>query len=86
MRRVLEEALPVGRAEGARLTDDDVQRTVDFLTALPPDVGSSMLHDRLGGRPLEIDPLVGAVIRAGRRHGLPTPRVETLHALLTALP
>jgi 2-dehydropantoate 2-reductase len=85
-RRVLEEALPVGRAEGARLTDDDPQRTVDFLSALPPDVGSSMLYDRLNGRPLEIDPLVGAVIRAGRRHHLPTPRAETLFALLTALP
>ena len=84
-RRVLEEALPVGRAEGARLTDDDPQRTVDFLSALPPDVGSSMLYDRLNGRPLEIDPLVGAVIRAGRRHDLPTPRAETLYALLTAL-
>jgi len=85
-RTVLEEALPVGRAEGAQLSDDDPQRTMDFLSALPPHVGSSMLYDRLNGRPLEIDPLVGAVIRAGRRHGLPTPRAETLHALLTALP
>ncbi|MBE2318496.1 2-dehydropantoate 2-reductase [Solirubrobacter sp. CPCC 204708] len=83
--RVLEEALPVARAEGARLTDEDPRRTVEMLTALPPDVGSSMLYDRLNGRPLEIDPLVGAVVRAGRRHALPTPRAETLYALLSAL-
>lgn len=83
--RLLEEALPVGRAEGARLTDEDPQRTIDFLTALPLDVGSSMLYDRLNGRPLESDALVGAVIRAGRRHELPTPRAETLYALLRAI-
>lgn len=83
--RLLEEALPVGQAEGARLTRDDITRTLDFLTALPLGVGSSMLYDRLNGRPLESDALVGAVIRAGRRHDLPTPRVETLYALLQAL-
>ena len=44
-----------------------------------------MLYDRLAGRPLEADALVGAVIRAGRRHNLPTPRAETLYALLKAL-
>jgi 2-dehydropantoate 2-reductase len=85
VRALLEEALPVGRAEGARLTEDDVTRTVEFLTGLPPGVGSSMLYDRLAGRPLESDALVGAVIRAGRRHQLPTPRTETLYALLRAI-
>lgn len=84
-RRVLEEALPVAQAEGARLSHDDVTRTLEFLTSLPLDVGSSMLYDRLDGRPLESDALVGAVIRAGRRHELPTPRAETLYALLRAI-
>jgi 2-dehydropantoate 2-reductase len=85
VRALLEEALPVGQAEGARLSRDDVTRTLEFLTGLPLGVGSSMLYDRLNGRPLESDALVGAVIRAGRRHALPTPRAETLYALLSAI-
>ena len=35
--------------------------------------------------PAIINTAVGAVIRAGRRHDLPTPRAETLYALLTAI-
>jgi 2-dehydropantoate 2-reductase len=84
-RGVLTEAVAIGRAEGAELDSEDVDRTMAFYAALPPDAGSSMLYDRLAGRPLEIEPLVGAVLRAAERHGLPAPRVHTLYALLTSI-
>ena len=79
---LLHEAVAIGRAEGARLTDEDPHTTLAFIDALPPDVGSSMLHDRLAGRPLEIDPLLGAALRAAKRHDVPAPRLQTLYALL----
>jgi 2-dehydropantoate 2-reductase len=84
-RAVLEEAVAIGRAEGARLAPEDIERTLGFYAALPPDTGSSMLYDRLAGRPLEIDTLVGAVLRAAARHSLPAPRIHTLYALLTSI-
>ncbi|MDX1686383.1 MAG: ketopantoate reductase family protein [Candidatus Promineifilaceae bacterium] len=34
---------------------------------------SSMLQDRMQGRPTEIDAICGAVVAAGERHGVPTP-------------
>src|SRR6478735_895167 len=79
------EAVAIGRAEGARLTDEDPHTTLAFIDALPPGVGSSMLHDRLAGQPLEIDPLLGAALRAARRHDVPAPRLQTLYALLTSV-
>jgi len=82
---LLVEVVAIGRAEGARLTDEDPHATLAFFDALPSDAGPSMLYDRLAGRPLEIDPLVGAVLRAADRHGLPAPRTHTLFALLSAL-
>jgi 2-dehydropantoate 2-reductase len=84
-RGVLTEAVAIGRAEGACLTAEDVDTTLAFYAALPPDAGSSMLYDRLAGRPLETDTLVGAVLRAASRHELAAPRVQTLGALLSAL-
>lgn len=82
---ILREAVPIGRAAGARLRDDDPDRTLARYLGLPPDGGTSMLYDRLAGRPLEIDPLTGAVVRAAHRHGLAAPINEAILALLTAL-
>lgn len=82
---LLREAVPVGRAEGARLEDDEPERTLAGYDSLPPDGGSSMLYDRLAGRPLEHDALTGAIVRAARRHGIPVPLNEAALALLGAL-
>lgn len=46
---------------------------------------SSMLQDRLAGRPTEIDALCGAVVRQAGRHGLKAPVNELLHTLVNAM-
>jgi 2-dehydropantoate 2-reductase len=43
------------------------------LASSPPGSGTSMLYDRLAGRPLEADAIYGAVVRAGATSGVPTP-------------
>jgi 2-dehydropantoate 2-reductase len=82
---VLREAVAVGRAEGARLDDDEPEQVLAGFDAMPPDGGSSMLYDRLAGRPLEYDALTGAVVRAAERHSLDVPLNRALLALLRAL-
>ncbi len=81
---LLTEVLTVGRAEGVELELDGVEQTIALLAAVPSG-RTSMLHDVEAGRPTEHDALHGAVIRAGRRHGIPTPYTDTIHALLAAL-
>jgi len=82
-RRCMAETIEVGTAEGAVL-DDGLADVIVGALAGPPDRGASMLFDRRAGRPLETDALYGAVQRAGRRHGIATPTVDTLAALLGA--
>jgi 2-dehydropantoate 2-reductase len=72
-RAILEEAVAVGRADGAELAVDEPERMMATLLTYPPDAGTSMYFDRLAGRRLEIDALTGAVVEAGERHGMPTP-------------
>lgn len=41
---------------------------------------TSMLQDRSAGKPLELEPIVGAVLELARRRAVPTPTLDRLHA------
>ncbi len=84
-RALADECVEVGRAEGASVDDAFVATALDRMAAMPEGAGSSMLFDRLAGRPLEHDALYGAVTRAGLRHGIATPITDTVGALLAAV-
>lgn len=79
------ETAAVARAAGAELSDGQALEWVDMLRALPPSTSSSMLADRLAGRALEHDGIVGPVVRFGEFHGIPTPVSRAVLALLGAL-
>jgi 2-dehydropantoate 2-reductase len=79
------ECVAVARAEGARLDDDDAEAVIEQLAAYPPDLGTSILFDRLAGRPMEWDARNGVVCRRGRAHGIATPVSDVLVPLLAAL-
>ena len=83
-RGIVRECLAVGRAEGATLDDDIVEAVVDGARRAPPDSLNSLIADRMAGRPMEIDARNGAVVRFGRKHGIPTPLNEMAVALLVA--
>jgi 2-dehydropantoate 2-reductase len=46
---------------------------------------TSMLQDRLAGKPLELDCLTGALIEIAERVGVDVPQTRAMHDLLTAL-
>lgn len=80
----LRECLEVARAEGAKLGDDVPQEIVEGFHRAPPDLGTSILADRQGNRPLEWDCRNGVVQRYGRSHGIPTPISDLVVPLLAA--
>jgi 2-dehydropantoate 2-reductase len=84
-RSLVLECAAVARAEGARLEDAYADVLVAGLAGAPVTNGSSMLYDRLHGVPMEQDAIYGAVVRAGARHGLPTPLTGAFLALLGAI-
>ncbi|SDF54470.1 MULTISPECIES: 2-dehydropantoate 2-reductase [Thalassobaculum] len=82
---LLEEAAAVAEAEGAGLPASVAADTQRLVLTFPHDAGSSMYFDALAGRRLEAEALTGAVVRAGARHGIPTPMNGAMLALLRAL-
>ncbi|MFJ1749986.1 2-dehydropantoate 2-reductase [Streptomyces sp. NPDC088116] len=84
-RRLMAEAVEAGRADGAALTDEHVERALHWLQHVPEGSTTSMREDRLAGRPLEYDALTGAVVRAAERHGVDVPVNRSVLALLAAI-
>lgn len=80
----LHECLTVARAEGAALADEVPQEILDGFHRAPPDLGTSILADRVAGRPLEWDCRNGVVQRRGRAHGIATPISDVVVPLLAA--
>lgn len=83
--KVLAEATAVGRAEGAKLADDEGERIMATLYTFAGELGTSMYFDRLAGNRLEVEALTGAIVAAGARHGIATPLNGALLALLRAV-
>lgn len=79
------EVVAVARADGAELSTADLDALDEHYATMGPGIGTSMLYDRMAGRPLEHEYLTGAVVAAGRRLGVPTPVNAALLALLRAV-
>lgn len=80
--RALSESTAVARAQGIALADDHAEKAVAFMMQLPATMKASMLHDLERGAKLELPWLSGAVIRLGRKLGVPVPTHETIVAAL----
>jgi 2-dehydropantoate 2-reductase len=84
IRGVVLECVRVGRAEGARLSDELVDEIVERQASAADGSFNSLSRDRRAGRPMEIDARNGVIVRLGRKHDLSTPLNEMLVALLEA--
>jgi 2-dehydropantoate 2-reductase len=73
LRLAIEEACAVAAADGARTTFDEQWAIIE---SLPDWATSSTERDVTAGRPSELDAIGGAVVRAGRQLGVPTPTLE----------
>jgi 2-dehydropantoate 2-reductase len=82
---MVRECMAVGRAEGAVLEDGLPDTILANCRSAPPDSLNSLHADRAAGRPMEIDARNGAIVRFGRKHGIPTPCNEMAAALLAAI-
>ncbi|WP_051813187.1 2-dehydropantoate 2-reductase [Streptomyces sp. NRRL S-340] len=82
---LMREVAAVGAASGARLTEEDVQRTLAFTADFAEGNGTSMLYDRLTGRPVEYEALTGAVVRHAEAHGIEVPLNRAVMTLLAVL-
>ncbi len=79
------EAATVATASGADLSELDMEDLLREVAANTANNRCSMLQDIMAGRKTEIDHLCGAVVEMGESVGVPTPRNEMLHALVSGI-
>jgi 2-dehydropantoate 2-reductase len=81
------ETVWVGRAEGAKLRDEQAEIQFRQMSKYPNlnSIRPSTLQDFEKGKRLEYDAITGAILRAAKRHAIAVPATETVHALLKLL-
>jgi 2-dehydropantoate 2-reductase len=84
-RAILKETIAVARAEGADISDAQVERQIEFFLAANPNDGNSMYADRIAGRELEWNARNGVILRKAARHGITVPVSAALVPLLAAI-
>ena len=72
----------VGRAGGIALPAGLVERIQKQAGSVPPSTRSSLLIDLQQSKPIEVEALLGAVVRRGAKSGVPTPTMAALYAVL----
>ena len=78
----MEEIERAGRASGVDLAPGIVADTINYIEAGGAAMRSSMHADLTAGRPMELETLNGAVVRAGVSAGVPTPINDVIYAAL----
>ena len=81
----LREVEAAGRANGVNFPPDVHDTMLAYIEDNLADLQASMHTDVMAGRPLELEALNGAVVRAGRVGGVPTPINDVIYAMLKPL-
>ncbi len=81
----LKEIEAAGRANGVNFPPDIHETTLAYIEENLEDLQASMHTDVVAGRPLELETFTGAVVRAGRAAGVPTPINDVIYAMLKPL-
>jgi 2-dehydropantoate 2-reductase len=81
-RMLLEELALLGARAGAGMPADVVETIMTAAAGLGPETTSSLHHDLLQGRRLELEALHGHAVRLGERFGVPTPMLFAVYAAL----
>ncbi|MGA2467948.1 MAG: 2-dehydropantoate 2-reductase [Thermodesulfobacteriota bacterium] len=79
---LINEGISVARACGAIIPNDYVDVMQNIIAAFPPTMKASMHYDLEAGRQLELDDLIGSIVRSGEKHCIAIPATSSLYAVL----
>ncbi len=80
IRETMREIASIARAAGHSIPDALIDKLIEATLAMPP-YKTSMALDFEQGRAMEIEAILGNVVRTARRLGVATPRLETIYAV-----
>jgi len=81
--KLMQEVVATAGACKVILPENLIAENVEYTRNFPP-YKTSMLVDCENNRPLEVEAIVGSVVKAARKHRIDAPHLETLYALLKA--
>lgn len=81
--KLMQEVVATAGACKVILPENLIEENVEYTRDFPP-YKTSMLVDCENNRPLEVEAIVGSVVKAARKHRIDVPHLETLYALLKA--
>jgi len=83
-RGMFNEGINVAKAKGIALPEDTIDTMMTKYTTLSGS-NSSMLTDALEKKPMEIESILGTIMREGNRLGVPVPTLTIIYSLLKAM-
>ncbi len=83
-RRLMDEVIALANACGVGLTMANADSQMEYTRNFPA-YKTSMLQDFEHGRPLEVEAILGNVVRLAHRHGVAVPAMECCYALLKSV-
>ncbi|RLP10667.1 2-dehydropantoate 2-reductase [Propionibacterium australiense] len=81
-RRATAEIAAVARAHGIDVGEDAVEETMAFNARQPAGSTASLCRDLMAGRPSELDPQTGAIVRLAHEAGVPVPLHDLMYEVL----
>ncbi|KAJ7797677.1 ketopantoate reductase PanE/ApbA C terminal-domain-containing protein [Mycena olivaceomarginata] len=82
-RRIFSEGVRVAKGKGIAIPDDALETLMIKYTTL--EGSSSMLTDSLNEKPMEIEAILGTIMREGNMLGVPVPTLKIIYTLLKAM-
>ena len=78
---IMKELMILAACSGHPVSASTIDSIISDTRSMAP-TRTSMLQDYESKRPLEVEAILGNTVRIARRHGVPTPHLDTLYALL----
>jgi 2-dehydropantoate 2-reductase len=78
----VDEVEAVARAEGVDVPRGMAERVASYIASIPGTTRSSLLIDLQQGKPIEVEALLGALVRRAERHQVAVPIMSTMYAVL----
>ncbi|MDV2994928.1 MAG: 2-dehydropantoate 2-reductase [Chroococcidiopsis sp. SAG 2025] len=78
----MEEGFAVARASGVTMPDNFLDQSRGIMAGINPMLRPSMYYDLQAGKPLELEDMIGVVVRLGNKHDVSTPLTFAMYAAL----
>ncbi len=83
-RILVKEGIAVANRDGVKIPDAFEEELLEKLNTYPDHKGSSMLADKLAGRPLELNAKIGVIVKVGTENKISIPNSIRFHKQLKA--